>query len=457
MKLSITTKLFLAIFVTSRASVLAMGLAARANLAHGFLGYLNHQALERTQALKAPLAAAYAAHGSWDFLRDKPHAWFRILRSTAIDAEHPTPPAADLLGANLRIGLFDAGRQPVIGAPGDRGGGNEQWLPIRAHGHVVGWLMLATLQKATSAADVRFEHRQFRAIWIITALALLLSALLSLWLARTLLAPVKRVAHATHRLAAGHYETRVKAGQTDEIGQLGRDFNHLADTLERNEQMRRTMMADISHELRTPLSILRGELEALEDGVRPLTAESLRSLTGEVALLTQLVADLYDLSLSDAGALAYRKIEVDLVAVLHDVLGAFSTRLAAVQIEVVLPAYPVILLADEARLAQLFNNLLENSLRYTAAPGRLRLALTVADPLVILLEDSAPGVGASDRARLFERFYRTQASRSRRTGGAGLGLAICRNIVEAHDGSIRAADSGLGGLRIVVVLPRNLG
>ncbi|MDA3919156.1 MAG: HAMP domain-containing protein [Salinisphaera sp.] len=170
----------------------------------------------------------------------------------------------------------------------------------------------------------------------------MLSALLSFWLARTLLAPIKRVARATHRLAAGHYDTRVTTGRADEIDQLGRDFNHLADTLERNEQMRRTMMADISHELRTPLSVLRGELEALEHGVRPLTHDSLHSLAGEVALLSQLVEDLYDLSLSDVGALTYRKVEVDLVDVLSDVLGVFEARLSAagIALEAALPAAP---------------------------------------------------------------------------------------------------------------------
>lgn len=346
----------------------------------------------------------------------------------------------------------------MIGAGPAHGQANERWLPIDVGHRTVGWLMLVTLQKATSAADVRFEQRQFRAIWLISALALLLSAVLSGWLARTLLAPVRRVAGATHRLAAGYYETRVAASDRDEIGRLGRDFNHLAATLERNEAMRRTMVADISHELRTPLSVLRGELEALEDGVRPLTQASLRSLTAEVALLSQLVADLYDLSLSDVGALAYRKVEIDLADVVERVFTAFRPRLitAGIVPALELPGRPVTLLADEARLAQLCNNLLENSLRYTRAPGRLRIRLCDDEPLRLIVEDSAPGVAPGDRARLFDRFYRAHAGRSRGDGGAGLGLAICRNIVDAHDGRIAAEASACGGLRVSVSLPRNL-
>jgi two-component system sensor histidine kinase BaeS len=126
-------------------------------------------------------------------------------------------------------------------------------------------------------------------------------------LARVFLQPLKRLAAATHRLAAGNYATRVEVGSRDEIGRLGDDFNALAQTLERNEQLRRRFIADVSHELRTPLAVLKGELEALEDGVRPLSREALASLNGEVAQLGKLVEDLYQLALADVGALTYGK------------------------------------------------------------------------------------------------------------------------------------------------------
>src|SRR5690606_7274231 len=154
--------------------------------------------------------------------------------------------------------------------------------------------------------------QQLTAGLISASLALLLAAAVSVLLAWRLLVPVRQLAGATHKLAAGDYATRVPAGSRDELGPLARGFNHLAATLERNAHLRRTFMADVSHELRTPLAVLRGELEALEDGVRALTPESLKSLHNEVAALSKLVDDVYELSLADVGALAYQKSTVDL-------------------------------------------------------------------------------------------------------------------------------------------------
>ncbi|WP_051883582.1 ATP-binding protein [Salinisphaera hydrothermalis] len=457
-RINLGAKLFTAIFATSVASVIAMGAIASYNLSTGFVGYLNQQALARTKALEKPLIRAYESDGgSWRFMRNDPRRWFDILRTSTFDPSRHAPPAADLLGANLRIGLFDASGRHVIGAPRDPEQGEPRWLALkRANGQLIGWLMLTPIQKATSQADVQFQRRQSTAIWLFAGIALMLSALLAWLLARTLLTPIRRIADATHRLAAGYYDARVTLGRGDEIGRLALDFNHLADTLARNEAMRRRMMADISHELRTPLSVLRGELEALEDGVRPFTPEATRSLTSEIGLLSQLVDDLYELSLSDAGALAYRKTEIDVTALLGDLEESHRGRFAQADLCIhwELPETPVWLLADEDRLIQLFQNLLENSLRYTNAGGEVRVRMQTADGSIeVWLEDSAPGVDAGERERMFERFYRADVSRSRASGGSGLGLAICRNIVEAHGGTIVARASELGGVGVCVTLP----
>lgn len=159
---------------------------------------------------------------------------------------------------------------------------------------------------------------------MIVALSTLLAALATFLLARGLLAPVKRLVEGTHRLAAGDFTTRVTPTSADELGKLAQDFNQLASTLEKNQQMRRDFMADISHELRTPLAVLRGELEAIQDGVRQFTPESVTSLQAEVGTLTKLVDDLHQLSLSDEGALAYQKTTVDLVPLLEVAGGAFE-------------------------------------------------------------------------------------------------------------------------------------
>ncbi|HBX12307.1 MAG TPA: two-component system sensor histidine kinase BaeA, partial [Leclercia adecarboxylata] len=265
----------------------------------------------------------------------------------------------------------------------------------------------------------------------------------------------KRLVEGTHQLAAGDFTTRVDTRSQDELGKLAQDFNQLASTLEKNQQMRRDFMADISHELRTPLAVLRGELEAIQDGVRKFTPESVTSLQAEVGTLTKLVEDLHQLSMSDEGALAYQKAPVDVINILEMASGVFRERFASrdLRIELSLPDNAVVF-GDRDRLMQLFNNLLENSLRYTDAGGALRISGKCEDHrFALTFADTAPGVSDDQLHRLFERFYRTEGSRNRASGGSGLGLAICVNIVEAHGGTLRAAHSPFGGVSITVELP----
>ena len=463
MKIGITRKLFLAVLATVIFAVMVVGVATGWSFNRGFLGYLNELAVERMEFVTARVGKAYAEQGNWDFMRDKPDAWFGLLRpvvgqelitDTPLGSKLPT---SDLTGAFLRLGLVDAQQQWVAGYR--EIDSNMQRRPVTVNGNTVGWVVLASFQSVTDAGNLRFQDDQFRAVLLACSIAVALAALIAMWLARTLLAPVRRVAEATHQLAAGRYETRVNVASHDEVGQLAADFNHLAQTLQRNESVRRDFMADVSHELRTPLAVLRGELEAIEDGVRAATPEALHSLQGEVATLSQLVDDLYELSLSDAGALAYRLHELDFRALLTSTVDSMRMRFVQrdLRIELQLPSRALTVNADEARLQQLFHNLLENSLRYTDCGGQLRVGvLETADWLQIDFQDSAPGVAAETLPRLFERFFRSEGSRNRATGGAGLGLAICRNIAEAHGGTIEALASPLGGLWIAVRLPRSL-
>jgi two-component system sensor histidine kinase BaeS len=311
------------------------------------------------------------------------------------------------------------------------------------------------LRRLSSAAEVSFQQEQLRAAWIIAAFAVALAAAMALVMARAFLLPLKRVAEATHRLAGGNYATRVNVQTGDELGQLGGDFNKLAETLERNETLRRRFMADVSHELRTPLAVLSAELEAIEDGVRAFNATSLTSLRSEVGALSKLVDDLNQLALADVGALAYRKENVDVVPLVEQALESYRERLAARGLELEsawtgeAPVY-----GDTDRLLQMFRNLLENSARYTDPGGRVRVAVRCdQDRVAIDFDDSAPGVPPDALPRLFERFFRVDASRTRANGGAGLGLALCRSIADAHGGDIRAEHSPLGGLRVRVTLP----
>jgi two-component system sensor histidine kinase BaeS len=369
------------------------------------------------------------------------------------------PPAsatpAELTGASRRFTLLDAERRRIVGfaSPAD----NAVERAIVVDGLTVGWLVLTPFESVSYGAEKRFADAQARTGWVVGGAAVLLAAAVALWASRRLLKPVRQVADATHRLAAGDHATRVpESDKDDEIGRLARDFNQLALTLQRNEAMRREFMADVSHELRTPLGVLHGELEALEDGVRQLDAQALRSLKAEVTTLHKLVDDLYELSLADVGALSYRKAELDLREIIDDTAGAFGERLrsSGLALQLELPPGPLPAFGDARRLRQLFANLLENSCRYTDAGGALRLqARREGRQMLIDLHDSAPGVRSDQLPRLFERFFRAEASRSRASGGAGLGLSICERIVQAHEGRIEARPSPLGGLWLRVELP----
>lgn len=462
MKIGISTKLFAAVLATAVLVVAVVGGATRWNFERGFIGYLNELAVERMELALPRLAGAYAERGNWDFLRRGGRPWFELLRPLPGEEHLPpgqagAPPAmlaSDLTGAVLRLGLLDAQQQWVVGFR--EFDASAQRRAVDVGGRTVGWLVLAPFQSVADGGDQRFQQGQARAALGTAALALVLAALIAWWVSRVLLEPVRRVAAATHQLAAGRYDTRVEVDSADEVGQLARDFNHLALTLERNAALRREFVADVSHELRTPLSVMRGELEALEDGIRPLDRGAVASLQGEAQQLGKLVDDLYELALSDAGALGYRKAALDLGALLARV--AESQRRAIEErglvLELALPAQPLGVQADEGRLQQLFVNLLRNSARYTDAPGRIRVAARREDGWACIdVQDSPPGVPDAMLARLFERFFRVDPSRSRESGGAGLGLAICRNIVQAHDGTIEARRSPQGGVWIEVRLP----
>lgn len=324
--------------------------------------------------------------------------------------------------------------------------------PIVVAGRTVGYVTANPRLELGNGAERRFLQRQLESAAAIAACVMAISAAVAWWTTRRAVAPLKRLADATHRLTRGEYDARAEVDTNDEIGHLAHDFNRMAQTLEGNERARRAYMADIAHELRTPLAVLRGEIEALEDGVRAVTPASLASLRSEVAQLAKLVDDLSQLALADHGALQYELVALDLAALVRDVFETarprFAERAIALDLDVA-ASPPVRVRGDRARLTQVLANLIENTLRYTDRAGRARVhCARVGSHVELTLEDSAPGVPAEAIERLFDRFYRADASRSRERGGFGLGLSIVRAIVEAHDATIDAAPSSLGGLRI---------
>jgi two-component system sensor histidine kinase BaeS len=397
--------------------------------------------------------------------------------------ERLSPPGATLLDANKQL-VASSG----IGPPQ-----NSELKPVTYNDQIVGWLYTGRPDSLFDAADVAFQAQQMRATVQIAAVAVFVAALVALLLARVVLAPVKRLMNATHRLANGDFTTRVPAGRRDELGKLAGDFNVLANSLQKAERMRRDFIADISHELRTPLAVLRSEIEAMEDGVHAFNRDSLHSLQTEVTMLNAIVEDLYELSLSDVGAFTYEKAAADVGYLTASSVDAFreAFRAKRIDISLTLPAsrsglplagtapfgthrdidtpvvheavsdadtgHALIFEVDADRYVQLLKNLLQNSLRYTDPGGEVNVALSVHQQgWRLTVQDSAPAVPVDALPHLFDRLYRVDASRSRRSGGAGLGLALCSAIVAAHGGTIDARLSSLGGIRITAHFPTGL-
>ncbi|KOX00757.1 histidine kinase [Streptomyces sp. NRRL B-1140] len=274
------------------------------------------------------------------------------------------------------------------------------------------------------------------------ALAAVLGALL---LSRAVLRPVRAMTLAAGGLGEGDLGRRVPVSGRDEIAQLGRAFNRMAESIQAGEERQRRLTGDIAHELRTPLANLRGYLEALRDGVVEPTPELLDSLHEEALLQQRIVDDLQDLALAEAGALTYHRVRVDLRELLEAAGTAHRAQADAAGVALRLEApRPVDADADADRLRQVVGNLVGNALRATAPGGTVTLALARhGDRAVLQVRDTGKGIPAEDLPHLFDRFWRADAARGRATGGSGLGLSIARQIVTDHQGTI-AVESTVG-------------
>ncbi len=279
------------------------------------------------------------------------------------------------------------------------------------------------------------------AIFFAGFIGLILAFFLSYWLASRLSRPLAELTYATHDIAAGDYGKQVELGSTTEIAELGEAFNSLSQSLERNEALRRNMVADVAHELRTPLVTLRGLIEAIQDGVVEPDSATIDSLLEDTLLLGRLVDDLQQLALAEAGKLELELVEADAAEIVRGVVARFEPEANSkkIQLALDLPENLPSIRADEARIAQVLNNLVRNSLMHLEEGGSITLGARAADTKVTFsVEDTGQGIDAEELPYIFERFYRTDRSRARATGGAGLGLSIARGLVEAHGGRIWA-------------------
>ena len=283
------------------------------------------------------------------------------------------------------------------------------------------------------------------------ALTLLLTYLLTRWV----LHPLFQITASTRQVADGNYSERVKVVSRYEVGQLADAFNHMAENLEKIEKLRKNMVADIAHELRTPLTNLRGYLEGLSDSVIAPSRETFRMLEQEVLRLVNLVEDLQQLARADAARAFLDRQKLSLHELLEQIMDLYRPNFQEKEIEVLwrLESGSEMVTADRDKLLQAIRNLADNAWKYTPRRGTVTIStLPNADGITTVFANSGATIAANDIPYLFERFFRTDRSRSRDAGGAGIGLAIVKELIEAHDGTV-GAESGESGTSVWFTLP----
>jgi signal transduction histidine kinase len=300
---------------------------------------------------------------------------------------------------------------------------------------------------------VNAVHRYL--IWACLA-ALVLAVVLSYFMLHRVLAPLRRMTYITQEIAAGKFSARVPAESRDEVGRLAQAFNRMAESLKKLETLRRSLMIDVAHELRTPLTNIRGYLEALNDGVLEPSSETFSLLQNETMRLVQLVEDVLRLARADAARENLVLECIDLCRAVRKAVEPFAHTFSQKQLQVrlQLPPEGVTAAADAKKMARVLRNLADNVARYAPSNGEVTIRVTAdVDRVRIDFLNSVQDLKPEDLPYIFERFYRGEKSRSRQHGGAGIGLSIVKELVEAHKGSVDAQLTD-GLVRISLTLPK---
>jgi signal transduction histidine kinase len=376
------------------------------------------------------LSDYYSQHGSWKGL-EKELAGFNSAYELGSVQYTLTDQSGSLVTSNIPLRQRTSENSVYSNAIG-----------IQVEGKKVGTLYL------TFEPNAQLKEQQGR-FWRgllsgglgLTAVLLLLATFFSSRISR----PLRHLTLASQAMADGDMSTRVPSNFINEINNLAHSFNAMASSLEQVDQQRRQLTADIAHELRTPLSIIKGRLEGIQDGVYQASPEQIVNLLDETALLERLIEDLRLLALADAGQLPLYPGELQAADLLYDIADAFELEAVERQVTIVVEAEEDLgpISADPQRIAQVVSNLLNNALRHTPVGGTITLSVqsskdeTHGNPMLLFrVRDTGSGIAPEDLSHIFERFWRADRARARRSGGAGLGLAIVRRLVEAHGGKI---------------------
>lgn len=360
----------------------------------------------------------------------------------------------DRLGLSSRLSLYDVERRFIVGEPIKD---QVSYRPIMVDQKIVGYLGLKPVIDQDDALSINFFSNQKRYLFLVYSLSFFSSLIAALLLATYFKKPIQRLLKGTRELTQGNYQYQVKVNRNDELGDLSNEVNALAAILDQHETSRRQWVADTSHELKTPLAVLQAQIEAMQDGIRKPTPEHFASMLGQVTSLKKLTQDLAALAQVDAQQLQMYYTTVNPWDIVQYELMNFQANFAQADLTVTASGEGTSLSLDLDRFKQIVANLLSNSIRYTEAGGQVHIHTEQDEQSWTLYVDDSPfGLTDEQLARIGERFYRVDDSRTRATGGTGLGLALSCKITESLGGQLTFAHSPLGGLRCKLTFPKQM-
>lgn len=503
-------KLALIIMLMSLAICLAIYFAVRSSFTQGFDAYLMASRMEDAQVLVEAIEQSVTTQQQWLKFKRTPRDFHDLIRNNLGSSDQGVnshlPDNRDYRSDRHRknkkfnrppdqgrprrpppkqdpFTLLDTEKNPVFYFENY----SRDWshLPVKIGALKTVYIGIQPVQRETQTAENQFVATQNRWFLIISLCSAILFSLLSWPIANFLTQPLRKLSTAVEKLSRREFSVRADANDIDDFGKLASTFNHLAEELEQYDRRQRNWISDISHELRTPLSIMRAEIEAVEDGIRKADEKFIRSLKNETQQLNQLIENLHLLTLAESDAYQLNTHPVDLRQLIDDQIARHTIALRDKSIAFswysgnysgnaddtappaqrsiddkiissVQSAYSVVAELDTGQVQRLISNLMQNSLRYTNSNGQIRCTLQSRYPdlIEIIWEDSAPGVANEHLSRLFDRLFRVEESRNRAQGGSGLGLSVCQAIIKQHHGSIDASHSELGGLKLTISLPK---
>ena len=423
---------------------LSVALAAVALLAGltAVLAATDVSALTSQQRADLTSAIAAAAAAAWDHT----DSWTSADLSPVLDLATRT-------GAEVQI--HDANGQIVISSPGfaAQATAPEQTAPVQVGGTRVGQIVVRFTNSGLASADHALQSDLLQAIFGAAGLAAVLALLTGLAIARRITRPVERIMAVTRAMGRGERTARVgDVAAPGELRELATAFDQMADTRDRQDQLRRNLVADVAHELRTPIAVLQAGHEALLDGITEPTPDQLASLHDEVLRLARMVADLQTLAAADAAALHLTRQPCDLAGVAATAADSLAGQFEAAGITLDRKLTPVGIDADPRWLHQVITNLLTNALKFTAAGGRVTVEAGPAAPNAVLtVTDTGTGIPADELPRIFDRFWRGR--QAMQLSGSGVGLAVAAELARAHDGQLTARSQPGQGTEMTLTLP----